>query len=97
MARDSVLKCFKTLQSSFDEENGGFSVAPKFPEPCEHFLFDSKYSICLANLLFLAQYCALHSKDDTADVALKMLCYTLDKLASGGIHDFIGGGFHRLV
>lgn len=24
-----------------------------------------------------------------------MLCHTLNKIRDGGIHDFIGGGFHR--
>lgn len=45
--------------------------------------------------MFLAQYCVNHKEEETAEVAMKMLCRTLNKIGDGGIHDFIGGGFHR--
>lgn len=84
VANESVTKCFNTLKSSFDKENGGFGVAPKFPEP--------------SNLVFLAQYCVLHkNEEENAKLAEHMLCHTLDKMYAGGIHDHIGGGFHRFV
>ena len=61
------------LADSFDDMQGGFGPAPKFPQP--------------ARLLFLLQ----GADDSAADMAL----FTLDAMARGGIHDQIGGGFHR--
>ncbi len=43
------------------------------------------------NLLFLLRY---HNKTHTQH-ALKMITETLDAMSNGGIHDQIGGGFHR--
>jgi uncharacterized protein YyaL (SSP411 family) len=65
------------LSRNFDESNGGFGSAPKFPPSM--------------NLMFLLrQY-----KRTGSDVALQMVELTLDKMASGGIYDHLGGGFHR--
>jgi len=65
------------LARNFDESNGGFGSAPKFPPSM--------------NLMFLLrQY-----KRTGAPVALQMVELTLDKMASGGIYDHLGGGFHR--
>jgi uncharacterized protein YyaL (SSP411 family) len=59
--------------ATYDELQGGFGMAPKFPQP--------------ARLLFLLQ-------DDDADSAA-MALHTLDGMIAGGIHDQLGGGFHR--
>ena len=59
--------------ATYDELQGGFGPAPKFPQP--------------ARLLFLLQ-------DADADSA-KMALHTLDNMIAGGIHDQLGGGFHR--
>ena len=61
------------LAAAFDDMQGGFGPAPKFPQP--------------ARLLFLLQA----ADDSAADMAL----FTLDEMARGGIHDQLGGGFHR--
>jgi uncharacterized protein YyaL (SSP411 family) len=66
----------------FDSREGGFGGAPKFPRP--------------VNLQFLLYLAA--SKQPTAldaDTARGMALYTLRKMAAGGIHDHLGGGFHR--
>jgi len=61
----------------FDELQGGFGQAPKFPqEP----------------LLFLLLSESERRNDTDALAALET---TLDAMASGGIYDQIGGGFHR--
>lgn len=61
----------------FDEENGGFGGAPKFPrEPTLFFLLDQAARGNSAE--------ALHAAD-----------VTLEHMAAGGIHDQVGGGFHR--
>jgi len=62
------------LLDGFDEVNGGFGGAPKFPHPTD--------------LAFL-----LHRPDDPAARAAAL--FTLRRMAEGGIHDQLGGGFCR--
>ncbi len=65
------------MQQSFDELQGGFGQAPKFPrEPWLYLLLDQ-------------------AERHADKVALQMLIETLDPMARGGIHDQVGGGFHR--
>jgi uncharacterized protein YyaL (SSP411 family) len=61
------------LVAAYDELQGGFGTAPKFPQP--------------ARLLFLLQ--------DTGTDSAAMALQTLDSMIAGGIHDQLGGGFHR--
>jgi uncharacterized protein len=69
------------LWSNFDREWGGFGTAPKFPRP--------------AVLRFIARAAAAEVSAETRNRALQMLNTTLRKMAMGGMHDHIGGGFHR--
>jgi uncharacterized protein len=70
------------LWSNFDREWGGFGTAPKFPRP--------------AVLRFIARAAAAAEvSTETRDRALLMLSTTLRKMAMGGMHDHVGGGFHR--
>ena len=67
---------------TYDDEWGGFGDAPKFPRPAGlNFLFRS----------------AVRAGLDTGDgkAALGMALGTLRKMAEGGMHDQLGGGFHR--
>ena len=67
----------------FDSNEGGFGGAPKFPRP--------------VNLQFLLHLAAAE-KDPfapKAGPALGMALFTLRKMAAGGMHDHLGGGFHR--
>jgi len=68
---------FRALDLSFDEVNGGFGSAPKFPIP--------------HNLSFLLRYCERAGEERAVEMVVK----TLDAMARGGIHDQLGGGFHR--
>src|SRR3984893_4897018 len=74
-------KAFEQFSSSFDAKEGGFGNAPKFPRP--------------AALNFLARFYARDPKSDRGKRALEMDLVTLRKMAVGGIHDHLGGGFHR--
>lgn len=72
------------LSKSYDSRFGGFGSAPKFPRPVE------------------IQMMRYHSKklEDTgkpgeASEGQKMVLFTLQCMAKGGIHDHVGGGFHR--
>ena len=73
--------CFERLSATFDKANGGFGAAPKFPEPCD--------------LNFLFHYAARAADADARALAREMPLRTLRALAAGGIHDPLGGGFHR--
>ena len=67
--------CFGQLLQNYDSDMGGFSKAPKFPQP--------------VNFNFLFTYNAANPKDDKAKQGLKMVLHTLDMMAKGGIHDHI--------
>lgn len=72
-------------QQYFDPEHGGFSSAPKFPRPT-----------LLTFLLHAAS--PLHTaitQKITGPTPLFMAHQTLKSMAAGGIHDHLGGGFHR--
>jgi uncharacterized protein YyaL (SSP411 family) len=73
-------ECLSQYTRMFDSKEGGFGGAPKFPRP--------------VNLQFLLQVAAGKSGQD-ADVASGMALHTLRKMAAGGMHDHLGGGFHR--
>jgi uncharacterized protein len=72
---------YKQLDRSYDPKEGGFGNAPKFPRP--------------VTLNFLTRFYARDPKSESGKQALEMTLFTLRKMASGGMHDHIGGGFHR--
>jgi uncharacterized protein YyaL (SSP411 family) len=78
---DLVRKAIHQAAESFDHELGGFGTAPKFPRPV---LLD----------LLLAFY---RHEPTSADGqrAREMAFHTLRMMAAGGMHDHLGGGFHR--
>jgi uncharacterized protein YyaL (SSP411 family) len=79
--KDVFEKAYQQLDRSFDSREGGFSVAPKFPRPVA--------------LNFLTRLYARDPKSDIGKHALEMDLLTLRKMAAGGMHDHLGGGFHR--
>jgi uncharacterized protein YyaL (SSP411 family) len=94
---ESVLDAaYAQFERVFDPVEGGFGNAPKFPHP--------------VTLNFLSRYHARHRgigfqpmnpspehlrAADATKHSLEMLQLTLRKMAAGGMHDHIGGGFHR--
>jgi uncharacterized protein YyaL (SSP411 family) len=72
---------YKQLDRSYDPKEGGFGSAPKFPRP--------------VTVNFLTRFYARDPKSDAGKQALEMALFTLRKMAAGGMHDHIGGGFHR--
>jgi uncharacterized protein len=72
---------YRQIDRSYDPKEGGFGNAPKFPRP--------------ATLNFLTRFYARDPKSDSGKQALEMALLTLRKMAAGGMHDHIGGGFHR--
>ena len=67
------------MLSQYDNINGGFSAAPKFPNE--------------TNLLFLLDQ-SKHSEQVDRNLR-QAISHTLDSMAQGGIYDQVAGGFHR--
>ena len=75
-------KAFHHYAETFDATHGGFGGAPKFPRA--------------SNLSFLLRAASIQGLDTEAGrEAVRMVAVTLQKMAGGGLHDHVGGGFHR--
>ena len=75
-------KGFEHFSENFDPQHGGFGGAPKFPRA--------------SNLSFLFRVAALQGlESEMGGEALRLAGATLRAMARGGIHDHVGGGFHR--
>jgi uncharacterized protein YyaL (SSP411 family) len=72
---------YQQFARTFDAHEGGFGGPPKFPRP--------------VTLSFLTRFHARNPDSDSRQHALEMVLLTVRKMASGGMHDHIGGGFHR--
>ena len=73
---------FRYFEESFDGRNGGFGRAPKFPRG--------------SALNFLFRCAALQGGgSDVGRSAVRMAAVTLQSMARGGLHDHVGGGYHR--
>ncbi len=66
---------------NFDPEWGGFGGAPKFPQP--------------GILQFLLRYSTRYPDNKDGTEARRMAAHTLSQMCRGGVHDHVGGGFHR--
>ncbi len=69
----------ESARKMFDEVNGGFGNAPKFPHPA-------------ALDLVMDQYVSTGSDDEELRT---IFVHTLEKMARGGVYDQLAGGFHR--
>jgi uncharacterized protein YyaL (SSP411 family) len=79
-------KAIEELHEEFDFENGGFGRRPKFPPH--------------ATVRLMTEYAGRRHLLPNADESLieqagHMSLMTLERMALGGIHDHVGGGFHR--
>ena len=79
---EQIDACYNQLSRAYDDQLGGFGSAPKFPHPVA------------LNLLFRI-YARQGGVSRDGQHALAMSLFTLRKMAEGGMHDHIGGGFHR--
>jgi uncharacterized protein YyaL (SSP411 family) len=78
---DAWDKCANSFMSGYEPEFGGFSTSPKFPRAS---IFN-----------FLFHYYARDKSHPEGKKCLEMCLHTLTKIAMGGIHDHISGGFAR--
>jgi uncharacterized protein len=78
-AIDAILESARKM---FDEVNGGFGHAPKFPHP--------------ATLdLVIDQYVRARNTGVDHEDLRTIFVHTLEKMARGGVYDQLAGGFHR--
>jgi uncharacterized protein YyaL (SSP411 family) len=81
-ASAALERSFQYFFESFDAEHAGFGGAPKFPRA--------------SNLNLLFRLAALQGRDtEVGREAVRLASATLRAMARGGIHDHIGGGYHR--
>jgi len=78
---DDASLAVEHFRGAYDPVRGGFGGAPKFPSP--------------ANLEFLLMHQARAGDDGRVPSVREMVLRTLRRMAAGGIHDHLGGGFHR--
>ncbi|XP_046456070.1 spermatogenesis-associated protein 20-like isoform X2 [Daphnia pulex] len=73
--------CFQQLRGSYEPKFGGFSKAPKFPQP--------------VNMNLLLRWHVLSDDAADSDLALDICLHTLRMMAKGGIFDHVRLGFAR--
>ncbi|MEP6937739.1 MAG: thioredoxin domain-containing protein [Chthoniobacterales bacterium] len=96
LGREALQAAYEQLERSYDAREGGYGSAPKFPRPVTlNFMF-RVYAHGVAQVSNLrAEDNANRKVAPQAEKALAMNLFTLRKMAAGGIHDHLGGGFHR--
>jgi uncharacterized protein YyaL (SSP411 family) len=83
ITRELVPRVVDHLKASYDADYGGFGYSASNPE---------RPKFPVPAKLGLLQYESVRHENAQAG---KMLYHTLDRMASGGIYDHVGGGFHR--
>ena len=86
--RASLYGGLNQLTKRFDSEYGGFGSAPKFPQP-------SGLNFLLRMSVRRGLGATPESEETDRKRAREMTLFTLGKMADGGMHDHLGGGFHR--
>ncbi|KAI5680403.1 hypothetical protein M9H77_01630 [Catharanthus roseus] len=84
LPQTALQHCAEQLTESYDSKYGGFGSAPKFPRPVE-----------IQLMLYHWKKLKDTGKPSEAKYPLEMAVFTLQCMAKGGVHDHIGGGFHR--
>ncbi|WCJ21389.1 catalytics [Euphorbia peplus] len=84
IAENALHLCAEQLSESYDSRYGGFGSAPKFPRPVE-----------IQLMLYHSKKMEDYGKLDESKEGMEMVFFSLQCMAKGGVHDHIGGGFHR--
>ena len=81
-AAEAFEQGFQYFYEAHDPLWGGFGGAPKFPRaPVLNFLFRTA--------------ALQRGQSELGTETIRMASHTLQKMAEGGLHDHVGGGFHR--
>ena len=72
----------ESARKMFDDVNGGFGAAPKFPHPA-------------ALDLVMDRYVRTRNSGTEDEELRAIFVQTLEKMARGGVYDQLAGGFHR--
>ena len=81
---DAILESARKM---FDEVNGGFGSAPKFPHPAARDLVMDQYVRTTDR--------GANDSDVSNEELRTIFVHTLEKMARGGVYDQLAGGFHR--
>ncbi|GKC08309.1 spermatogenesis-associated protein 20 isoform X2, partial [Tanacetum coccineum] len=84
LAQSALRDCTKSLSESYDPKYGGFGSAPKFPRPSEPY-----------SMIYQSKKLEESGKTSEAEEHLKKVSFSLQCMSRGGVHDHVGGGFHR--
>jgi uncharacterized protein YyaL (SSP411 family) len=96
--QSALQEALASLRESYDERHGGFGGAPKFPQaPVIEFLLARAGGERAAGLAQAPRGASADAGEGAGERALAsaMALETLRAMAAGGIHDQVGGGFHR--
>ncbi|KXJ93836.1 hypothetical protein Micbo1qcDRAFT_231472 [Microdochium bolleyi] len=85
---DQIEEAYTRIAATFDPMCGGFGQGPKFPT-------SAKLSTLLRATRFPKEVQDVVGAQDCEYVST-MALHTLRRMVAGGMHDHIGGGFHRL-
>jgi hypothetical protein len=83
-----LLTASRELAEAFDQVNGGFGAAPKFPSTMV-------FEFLLRIHLHLRDSELADQQEWGGPSELEMVELSLQRMAHGGIYDQLGGGFHR--
>jgi uncharacterized protein len=86
---------YRQLDRSYDPKEGGFGTAPKFPRPVTLNFLTRFYAREAGHASGLPSANNASGTHALPSQALETALFTLRKMAAGGMHDHIGGGFHR--
>ena len=86
---------YRQIDRSYDPKEGGFGNAPKFPRPVTLNFLTRFYAREVGHASGLPSADNASGTHALPSKALDMTLFTLRKMAAGGMHDHIGGGFHR--
>ena len=89
-----LAKMVVSALKSADMRHGGFGAQPKFPHSSALDLLIGVASRTDTGAAAMMQMSGL-GKVSVAEAARHAVLLTLDKMAKGGIHDHLAGGFHR--
>ncbi len=92
----SLDDAYAQIKASYDPRHGGFGGAPKFPRPSapDFMLRYHARTLRQSSTLRTEATAGQAGQAGTRD-ALDMTLHTLRAMAEGGMHDQLGGGFHR--